>query len=133
QPITEGYDGMPLREIQRNFHLAKWHAAQWRGVISRRAGRSWRHRSSAIGQRGWNGQPLGGAKGEGTSPASTRRGRLETGSITGTAERRACVYGCLGARQSVLASADSTILPRYITRTRRLMCSITAKSCAMKR
>jgi len=41
--------------------------------------------------------------------------------------------GMLRCANDALASAISTILPRYITITRRLMCSTTTRSCAMKR
>ena len=43
-----------------------------------------------MGQRGWNGQPLGGWTGEGTSPGKMMRWRFVPGSISGMAEISAC-------------------------------------------
>ena len=57
-------------------------------------GFSVRHRSKASGQRGWNGQPGGGAMGDGGSPASRMRSRFAVGSATGVADKSARVYGC---------------------------------------
>ena len=47
---------------------AKWHAQKWPGATSRSCGTSLEHTSFAIGQRVWNGQPVGGSIGEGGSP-----------------------------------------------------------------
>ena len=56
-----------------------------------------------------------------------------TGFGMGTAESRACVYGCSGEPNKVRLSVSSTIRPRYITAMRWLMCFTTARSCAMNR
>ena len=51
----------------------------------------------------------------------------------GTASINAFVYGCRGRLITASAGPDSTTRPRYITITRREMCSTTARSCAIKR
>ena len=53
------------------------------------------------------------------------------GSGTGTADSSATVYGCMGRSYRSSRSAISTILPRYMTATRSLMCRTTDRSCAM--
>src|SRR4030065_504921 len=89
----------------------RWQATQWSGVISRHSGISTLHRSTAIGQRGWNLQPLGGLIGLGISPIKTEGclSRLRFGSGMGTAESNACVYGCKGFSYNSLRSATSPI------------------------
>src|ERR687888_505079 len=74
-------------------------AAQCPGFTSRSSGTTCRHRSIAIGQRGWNTQPDGGLSGLGTSPRSTTRSRRasSSGSGIGTADSSARVYGCSGS------------------------------------
>ena len=67
-----------------------WHATR-AGPDARRAGISDRQRSSANGQRGLKGQPLGGLSGEGNSPANLTRLPRWSGSAMGVAESRACV------------------------------------------
>jgi hypothetical protein len=54
-------------------------------------GVSSRHRGRAIGQRGWNAQPVGKEAGDGGSPKSVIRGRRSVGSVSGAAERSAAV------------------------------------------
>jgi len=49
------------------------------------------------------------------------------------AAKSACVYGCIGQEHRLSLSADSTILPRYITAIRWLMCATVARSWPMKR
>ncbi len=52
--------------------------------------------SLAMGQRGWNLQPVGGSSGLGTSPLRIVRRRLRVGSGIGIAESSASVYGWVG-------------------------------------
>ena len=89
----------------------------------------------AMGQRVWNRQPEGGLIGDGISPDSStrRRPRCSFGSGSGIAESSALVYGCFGLVYVSGLLAISTILPRYMTITRSLMCRTTERSCAMKR
>jgi hypothetical protein len=61
------------------------------------------------------------------------RRRSAAGSGVGTAERRACVYGCEGRANSTFVSATSTIAPRYMTATRSAMWRTTERSWAMRR
>src|SRR5262249_40840976 len=75
---------------------AKWQAEKWPAEISRSDGispaqRERRRSSFAIGQRGWKGQPTGGAIGEGGSPSNTIRLRRFSGSICGIAASSALV------------------------------------------
>src|SRR5574337_548467 len=51
----------------------------------------------------------------------------------GTAESSASVYGCCGLLNNSSAVAISTILPKYITAMRSLMCLTTDRSWAMNR
>src|SRR5262249_7711368 len=78
-------------------------------------------------QRVWKWQPEGGTIGLGTSPGNGRFTRLTLGFGIGTAVSSASVYGCSGLVNSAFLSAHSTILPRYMTATRWLMCSTTAR------
>jgi hypothetical protein len=89
--------------------------------------------TAAYGQRVWKWQPGGGLSGLGTSPCTTRFSRRTRGSGTGTAFSSASVYGCSGRRNSDTLSVYSTMRPRYITATRWLMCSTTARLCEMNR
>lgn len=63
------------------------------------SGASTRHSGRALGQRGWNAHPGGGAIGLGGSPSSTIRSRAAStsGSGTGTADSSVRVYGCAGS------------------------------------
>ncbi|KAJ8355322.1 hypothetical protein AAFF_G00069760 [Aldrovandia affinis] len=63
------------------------------------------------GRRVWNRQPDGGFDGCGISPSSRMRSRSTSivGSGIGTADNRACVYGCIGRSYSASRSAISTI------------------------
>jgi hypothetical protein len=89
--------------------------------------------SAAFQHRVRNRQPDGGFAGDGTSPSNTMRAldRSMRGSGTGTADRRAFVYGCAGCSYTVSAGPTSTIFPRYITATTSLMWRTTDRSCAM--
>ena len=86
-------------------------------------------------QRVWKRQPGGGLTGLGTSPLRMTRLRLRsaTGSGTGTADSSARVYGWPGAAYSSSGGPISTILPRYMTATRSLMCLTTDRSWATNR
>ena len=90
-------------------------------------------RRSRSQHRVWKRQPDGGLAGDGMSPLSTRRFLRIRGSGFGIADSSATVYGWRGFAYSVSTSASSTILPRYITPTRSLMCSTTARLWAMNR
>ncbi|MNT86756.1 hypothetical protein D3C72_2270810 [compost metagenome] len=81
----------------------------------------------------WNLQPEGGLAGLGISPFSTIRSRFSLGMGTGTADRRALVYGCWGRRNSSSREAVSTMEPRYITPMREQRCSTTLRSWEMNR
>jgi hypothetical protein len=97
-----------------------------------RSGTSIAQRASATGQRGWNGQPPGGATGEGGSPESGDGGGAR-GSSLGIAASRARVYGWRAPPKISSTVPVSTIRPQYITATRSATCRTTARSCAMKR
>ena len=56
--------------------VCRWQAALRPGAISVRTGRTSRQTGIACSQRGWNGQPGGGANGEGNSPLSGWKARL---------------------------------------------------------
>src|SRR5512132_843172 len=111
----------------------KWHATTCAGATSASFGSSWRQRSNAYGHRVWKRQPAGRSMGLGTSPESINRLRRTVGSGTGTADSSASVYGCSGLSNSARVVVSSTIRPRYMTATRWLMCSTTARSCATNR
>ena len=85
-------------------------------------GSSLRQRAMTCAQRVWKRQPGGGFNALGTSPCTTMRLRCRstTGSATGTADSKAWVYGCSGARYRSSRAAISTMRPRYITATRWL-------------
>ena len=72
---------------------ARWQATQWFSRASRRSGSSSAHRSTAIGQRVLNRQPLGGLIGLGTSPSRMMRFRVLAcaGLGIGTLDSSACV------------------------------------------
>src|SRR5262245_32368627 len=113
---------------------AKWQAT---GCAPPARGLSSGSSSSQIGcafqQRVRNRHPDGGFAGLGTSPCRTMRCRLPLrfGDSIGTADRRACVYGCIGASYSCWRVPSSTIRPRYMTATRSEMWRTTDRSCAM--
>src|SRR5690606_17250188 len=50
--------------------VCRWHAAKRPGATSAKAGRASRQIAMACSHLGWNGQPPGGDKGEGSSPWS---------------------------------------------------------------
>ena len=106
-----------------------------RAQPSRSSGTYPEQSSIATGHRVWNTHPDGGFSGLGISPSSTIRSlrRSNSGSGIGMAERSALVYGCSGFSYKSSQFANSTILPRYITATRSLMCRTTDRSCAMNR
>ncbi len=80
----------------------------------------------------WKRQPAGGLIGLGTSPLRMIRRRAAPGCGTGTADSSALRVGVLRApRRSAACGASSTILPRYITATRWVMCSTMARSWLM--
>ena len=98
----------------------------------------WRRQLVAnFGHRVRNRQPEGGLTGLGRSPSSRIRLRVALawrGSGSGIADSSACVYGCAGRLEQLVAvGAISTILPRYITATRSEMCRTTDRSWAMNR
>ncbi len=62
-----------------------------------------------------------------------RRRPSTTGSGIGIADSSATEYGWSGSRLSSFDEASSTILPRYITAIRSLMCRTTDRSWAMNR
>src|SRR3972149_225817 len=66
--------------------------------------------------------------GLGSSPLISTRPCFVVGSGTGTAERRASVYGCIGFLMISSAGAISTMFPRYITAMRWLMYRVTETS-----
>src|ERR1700722_19660041 len=76
-----------------------------------RAGASTSQRTSARGQRGWNGQPDGLSIGLGGSPLSRTVVRLPCS--RGAAARSALVYGCRGSSKTRSRGPYSTIRPRY--------------------
>src|SRR3990172_288908 len=73
------------------FSQYRWQLTQCPGETSRRTGVSVSHGSKRLGQRGWNRQPAGTWMGLGGSPSRMIRCRLVLGSVTGIADRRACV------------------------------------------
>jgi hypothetical protein len=56
-----------------------------------------------------------------------------SGSGTGTAESRACVYGWRGVSNSDATGASSTMRPWYMTATRVQMWRTSRRSCEMNR
>src|SRR5207247_10264125 len=98
-----------------------------------RVGSGWEQTGIAAGQRGWKRQPEGTLIALGTSPAMVRSGCGASGCDGNAAAKRALVYGCIGRAHSASLSADSTILPRYITAIRWLMCATVARSRPRKR
>src|SRR5206468_11617161 len=80
---------------------------------------------------GWNVHPLGTLIGLGSSPLISARPCLAFGSGTGTALRRASVYGCIGFLITSSALASSTMTPRYITAIRCDMYRVTETSWEM--
>ena len=100
-------------------------AARERGVLGRADG------SCAIGQRGWNRQPLGRPIGLGGSP------RPRAPSIPARREPRHRLQQALrvrdgaGSSNSSSVGAVSTIRPRYITATRSQTWRTTAMLCAI--
>ena len=77
--------------------------------------------------------PEGGEIGLGISPVSGAATSGRSGSGCGIEARSACVYGWRGSRKTRSVGPVSTILPRYITAMRWLMCSTTERSCATNR
>ena len=73
------------------------------------------HVGWALGQRVWNTQPDGGAMGLGMSPSSTMRvrDRMDTGTVSGSADRRATVYGSSVAAPSVATSSFTSAGHRW--------------------
>src|SRR5690606_7299605 len=113
---------------RRDRVSAKWQATPCPPSSSRQGGVFCLQMALAYGQRVWKAQPDGGLAGFGTSPPRMMRSRLTSGLVDGTADKSASVYGCSGRRYNSRASANSTILPRYMTATRLLICSTTDRS-----
>src|SRR5699024_4208669 len=90
------------------------------------------HLSNANGHVVWNVHPDGGLAGLGISPLKMILSLLSVGSGIGTADNNAFVEGCKGSAYNFSLGANSTNLPKYITSTRSLICSITLKSCPIK-
>ncbi len=95
----------------RSAGACRWQAARRPGATSAQAGAAWAHTGRASGQRGWKGQPAGGARGLGGSPPRRAARLRRVGSGTGTARSRARVYGCSGAANSSSAGASSMSRP----------------------
>ena len=71
------------------------------------------HSATATGQRGWNGHPIGIARGSGGSPASPDGFmRCEWSPIRGNAAASAAVYGCGGRSKTSSASPPRRSVPR---------------------
>ena len=77
---------------------------------------------------GWKRQPLGGLRALGTSPDRTNSSPSSSRCDGREAAKRALVYGCMGLFHRSKLSAISTVLPRYITTIRSLMCATASKS-----
>src|SRR3989454_987789 len=110
---------------------AKWHWTQCPGVISRRTGFTSLQISRRYRHLGWNVHPLGTLIGLGSPPLISTRPCFAFGSGTGTALRRASVYGCIGFLITSSAFASSTMFPRYITAIRWDMYRVTDTSWEM--
>jgi hypothetical protein len=83
---------------------------------------------ASIGQRVWKRQPSGGFAGFGSSPGTCIGANGRSGSTVGTADRRAVVYGCLGAKNLFAVGASSMRRPTYMTATRDAICATTLRS-----
>src|ERR671935_64830 len=110
---------------------ASQQAAACCGVISMSGGTSWRHFSTAKGQRGWKRQPGGNAAAFGTKPwmaASRSCSRCRRG----MEPRSPIVYGCCGSAKSRSTLQRSITWPAYITITSSASSAITPRSCVMR-
>jgi hypothetical protein len=87
-PINEGGG---CQQIRANYCSKTAWQATFVVRLSNSSGRSRRHLSKTIEQRGLKAQPVGGSIGDGSSPVSTMRSFFAVGSATGVAERRARV------------------------------------------
>ena len=81
----------------------------------------------------WNLHPDGGFMGLGTPPVSIIRSLFLLSFGMGTAARSAWEYGWRVLLKSSRDGYDSTILPRYMTAMRLLMCFTTDRSWETKR
>ncbi len=88
---------------------------------------------NALGHLGLNLHPRGTLAALGISPLILILPCFASGSGTGTADRSACVYGCLDSKMTLSVSPSSTTLPRYMTPSLSLTYLATAMSWVMKR
>ena len=93
----------------------------------RSRGSSCRHRSNARGQRVWKRQPVGGGRTWNVAFSKMTHSfrALPAGGNRGKQRARVRM---VGLRNRSRRSATSTILPKYITATRRVRCSTMARS-----
>ena len=125
-PRARGWAAWPSRRSGRRRRAPRRSGVPCRFGSSLGADGSW-----AIGQRGWNRQPVGRRIGLGGSPTTAAASEVRPGTSRGTARSRPCVYGCRGFVNSSAVGAVSTIRPRYITATRSQTWRTTAMLCAM--
>jgi cyanuric acid amidohydrolase len=132
--MHQGPHGQTQGDAADCIHPYRWQATtpppSSRGC---KVGSTSEHTDIAAGHRGWNRHPEGRRRALGTSPAMVRSGCGSSGWDGSAAAKRALVYGCIGRAHRVSLSADSTILPRYITAIRWLMCATVARSWPRKR
>ena len=77
--------------------MLRWQAAVCPGwSVASSAGSTVRHSSTAIGQRGWNGQPGGRLTSDGGVPSIGISGSFSSTSIRGIEPSRPIVYGIRG-------------------------------------
>src|SRR5881296_803582 len=110
---------------------AKWHSAVWPGATSTFGGAVVVQMSWARRQRVRKRQPDGRSIGLGSSPLIGTWVYVCSGSGTGTANKRARVYGWVGFETTSSVGPLSTIRPRYITAIRSDMYRATAMSWVM--
>lgn len=101
------------------------HAVLWPGVIScSEMGADWQS-SSACGQRGRNGQPVGASPALGAWPGMALS-LVTRCSIEGSEAMSAEVYGSRDLVSMAWVGPSSSIWPAYRTRTRSHSCEMTA-------
>ncbi len=89
-PLSHGVPRVDDRRIISGIIVMPWclHCAKWQATPLRKAGGGpFRQASCAVAQRGWNGQPGGGAAGFGASPTTT----TPAAPSRGTEASKACV------------------------------------------
>ena len=96
--------------------------------VGRRGRRPWR-----AGSEGGSGSRSAARSGSACRPSAQAGCSCGAATGAGAAFISACVYGWSGSRKRSAVGECSTIRPRYITATLRLMWRITARLCAMKR